>query len=474
MKAADAGSARGRGETKKVPRVVVVGFRLLVLGLCMWFSTMLAAAIRKGAHGGETMMDFGGPYYQAKCAVEHKDPYDPGTVLAEFAADGWKLPTGEERKATVARAVVTMAVYPPTALLVTAPMTAMRWPMARVVWVGLMDVLLVLAALLVWELAEGVPLLAGGMTGFMLANCVLLLLLGNPAGVVVPLCVIAAWCFVKQRFGLAGVALLAVALVVKPHDAGFVWLYFLLAGGSGRKRAVQTLGVAAVLGICAAAWMAPISPHWVQEWHNNLAAYAAHGGINDPGPTGMTDRGFGPIVSLQNTISIFWDDPRFYNALSYLVAGGLIVVWGLGVLRKRETRQGALLALAAISALTQLPVYHRTHDAKLMMLMIPACAVLWAGKGARRWMALGLTAAAIFVTADLPLILWAAVTSKIQVPVATLGGKLEMLAVDPAPMILLAAGGFFVWAYVRHEPEKRVLAEPMEAMRGAVAEGLPQ
>jgi hypothetical protein len=446
------------------PRAVVILFRLLVLGLCMWFSTMLAGSIRKGAHGGETMMDFGGPYYQAKCAVEHKDPYDPATVLAEFQADGWNLPRGEGRKATVARAVVTMAVYPPTALLMTAPLTAMKWPVARNAWVGLMDALLVVAGLAVWDLAEGAPLLAGGMTGFMLANCVLLLLLGNPAGVVVPLCVMAAWCFVKQRFGAAGVALLAVALVLKPHDAGFVWLYFLLAGGPGRKRALETLGVAAVLGICAAVWMAPISPHWMQEWHSNLAAYAAKGGINDPGPTGMTDRGFGPIVSLQNTISLFWDDPRIYNPLSYVIAGGMILAWGFAALRRRESREGTLLALAAISALTQLPVYHRTHDAKLMMLMIPACAMLWAAKGARRWVALGLTAAAIFVTSDLPLILWAAVTAKLQISAATLGGKLEMLALDPAPVILLAAAGFYLWTYWRHEP--RVEAENFQ--RGAV------
>ena len=34
---------------------------------------------------------------------------------------------------------------------------------------------------------------------------------------------------------------LAISLMLKPHDAGLVWLYFLLAGGIYRKRALQAL-----------------------------------------------------------------------------------------------------------------------------------------------------------------------------------------------------------------------------------------
>jgi len=64
-------------------------------------------------------------------------------------------------------------------------------------------------------------------------------------------------------------------LGIKPHDAGLVWLYFLLAGGIYLKRALQTLLVTAVLGLVTIAWVTPIAPHWMQELHSNLLAVSA-------------------------------------------------------------------------------------------------------------------------------------------------------------------------------------------------------
>jgi hypothetical protein len=122
----------------------------------------------------------------------------------------------------------------------------------------------------------------------------------------------------------------------------------------------------------------------------------------------------------------------------------------LAAFRKRPTAQASLLALAAISVLTQLPVYHRPYDARLLMLTIPACAMLWAGRGRVGRFALGLTWAAIIVTSDFPLMFQEAATSTLRVSTSTLAGKLTLLLLQPAPVILLATGCFYLWVYLRH------------------------
>ena len=423
--------------------------RIAVLLLCMGVSCVWAAAIRNSAGGGIKARDFGSVYYGARCVLHHVNPYDAKRALREFEAAGGEFPTSSPREEAAARITIAVQINLPTALLVLAPLALLPWPVAQVVWLGLIAGLLVVAALLMWNLAVEAPVFAGWMAGFMLLNCLGVLVVGNLAGVVVPLCAIAAWCFLRKRYELAGVVMLALCLVMKPHDSGFVWLYFVLAGGTGRKRAVQTLALAAVLGICAAIWIAPASPHWVQELHANVGGGLAPGGFNDPGPTGLTNRTLGSVISLQNAASVFSDNPRFYNPLSYLIGGGLILAWATAVLRKRSTPEAASLALATISVLSLLPVYHRPYDAKLLLLTVPACAMLWAGGGAKRWIALGLTTAAIFVTSDIPLIIWTVATSKVAASPSTLGGKLTMLALQPAPLVLLTAGCFYLWTYLR-------------------------
>ena len=450
---------------------VIKSKRILVLLLCVSFPYLKTSTDRSTTHGVISAMDFGVVYYGARCVMEHQDPYHPETALRELEADGGKFTAADTESGRLARKVVSRIIYPPTAFLAVAPLAMLRWPVALAVWMALMAGWLAIAAFLMWELAGGAPKIAGCLAGFMLLNCVLLMWFGNPAGIVTSLCVMAAWCFLKDRFAPAGVAMLTVALMIKPHDAGFVWLYFLLAGGVGRKRALQTLAATAVLGFGAAVWIAPVSPHWMGELRSNMAVLSARGGPVDPGPAGMIARGTVPNISLQSDLSVLKDDPHFYNAASYAFGGVLILIWAIAVLRKRFSKEGALFSLAAISVLTVLPVYHRTYDAKLLLLTIPACAMLWAGGGARRWWALGLTSAAIVVTSDIPLIFLSFITGNIAISPNTLGGKLTLLALQPAPLVLLAAGCFYLWVYIRYKPEMAGDGERVELAAKPVAAG---
>jgi hypothetical protein len=398
--------------------------------------------------------DFGGLYYQARCAAEHKDAYDPQTVLREFEADGEKLPASPPKIARSFRLIITTAVYPPTVLLLIDPLARLPWAFAVGIWLGAVAALLVLAALLVWDLAADAPAVAGCMASFLVLNCALLLLGGNAAGMVIPLCVIGAWCLLKERLVPGGVLALALALVVKPQVAGFVWLYFLLAGGRSRKRALQTLAVVGVLAAGSAIWIAPMSPHWPGELLRDVSIHQARGNTQDPGPTGTSEGMMVPHISLQRAVSIFRNDPGFYNPVSYAIGGGLMLIWCVAVVRKRATREGSLLALAAVSALTLLPVYHLAFDARLLLLTIPACAMLWGGKGPQRWVALVLTSAAIVATSDMAGIFAVIVTHGVPVSTATLMGKLADLLLEPAPVVLLATACFYLWVYIRYQPEE--------------------
>ncbi len=118
-----------------------------------------------------------------------------------------------------------------------------------------------LAAYLVWDLGEPyAPALCFYLICILLANCGMLYGGGNPAGLAVGLCVVGAWCFLRNRYVFAGVLAMAVSLTLKPHDVGLIWLYFILAGSISRKRALHTLVIATTITVLAIIWISQFSP----------------------------------------------------------------------------------------------------------------------------------------------------------------------------------------------------------------------
>jgi hypothetical protein len=243
---------------------------------------------------------------------------------------------------------------------------------------------------------------------------------------------------------------LAVSLALKPQDAGLVWLYFLLAGGVYRRRALQALAGTAAVSLPGVLWAWRVAPNWIAEWQGNLAAFAARGGVNDPGPLSGGAHGLGMLVNLQAAFSLVKDEAGFYNPASYLVCLPLVAIWIWVVLRSAATPRKAWVSLASIAALTMLPVYHHLYDAKLLLLAVPACAMLWAEGGALRWGAAAITGAGFLLTADMtwvampPLMGWLHGAHP-GIPVRLLAAAL----VVPAPAILLGVGGFYLWVYGR-------------------------
>ncbi len=418
--------------------------------LCILYGAFLCSRPSEG------LVDFKAVYYGAQCLLHHCDPYNPAEFINEFQAAGGSVPSGYNAyELRLFGNGAFVCINLPTALLLAVPLALLPWKLAYVVWMLLTASSLALAAWLMsrvaWRYSLALSLL---LVCTVLLNTQYLFVSGNLAGIAVSLCIVAAWCFVEEQLALVGVLCMAVSLALKPHDAGLVWLYFLLAGGAPRKRALQSLTVVAILAVPAVLWVSHVAPNWAQELHANLLAGAARGNINDPGPAAPV-RSPGSIVSMQSVISLIRDDPAFYNAISYILCGALLLAGAIKALRTRFTRENAWLALAAISALSMLPVYHRLYDAKLLLLMVPACAMLWTKGGRLKWSTTLLTAAIIVVNADIPSAVLLLIANSLHAQ-----GMLATLALRrPFALMLLASGIFYLWIYLKSD---RLLSDPVE------------
>jgi len=419
---------------------------LVCLLLCCGFSVVWGFSCARGVTG---WADFKSVYYGTKSLLQRHDPYINSELNSVYRADGGdRLPEGIQESP-----VLGPYINIPTTSIFVAPFALLPWETAHLLWTIVTADSLILAAFLMWNLgARHAPHLSLFLICFLLVNSEILFCGGNPAGIVISLCVVAVWCFLEERYVPAGILCLAVSLAIKPHDAGLVWLYFLLAGGVYRKRALQSLLVMAAFAGLTFLWVTPIAPHWIEELHSNLSATSAPGGINEPGPASFSGRKASMVIDLQAAVSVFRDDPRIYNPVSYLICGSLLLVWSVRTLWLRFSQAGAWIALAAVVPLTMLVTYHRPWDAKLLLLAIPACALLWAEGGLIRWVALLVTAAGIVSTADIPLVILSIFSSHLQVGTAGIPGQiLTLVLMQPVPLILLAMGIFYLWVYLRRD-----------------------
>jgi hypothetical protein len=356
--------------------------------------------------------------------------------------------------------------YFPTEFAVTIPFAIFPIGLAKVLWIAFTAGALILAAFLMWDLAAPyAPELAGGLVGLLLAYSEQVIFYGNPAGIAVALAVIAVWCFLRERLVSAGILCFAASLALKPHDTGLLWLFFLLAGGIYRKRALQTLAVTVAISLPATLWTTYLSPNWLGEMRSIWRGWSIHGAMYDPGTgaAAINVHGTCLIANLQSMFGVFRDDPHFYNWATYLIFVPMLLVWSVATLRKRLTADTAWLAIAAIAPLSMLPIYHRIYDAKIIMLAIPACALLWAEGGRIGRVALIITAAGCVLSGDLVWgIYFESLISAHLLPAVSPNPLLAASINIPLPLILLVMSGFNLWVYVRRSFQPVSSEEPAQ------------
>jgi hypothetical protein len=419
------------------------GLYLVLLGSLVF--VLMGTALEYTARA--PLADFRTVYFPARTLIEQKDPFKEAEVSRVYEAER------DSRSPDTAKnhQIATQNVYPPNTLFLVAPFALLPSKPAGTLWLILTFAIVIVASLLVWNLsAEYAPALSGALIGFLLANSELLAITGNVAGMAISLSAVAVWCFWRERFVFLGILCLAGGLVLKPHDTGLVWLYFLLAGGAQRKRAWQTLWATLVLSAPGFLWVWHVAPHWMREWGTNLAAYAAPGGVNDPSLLSSGGHGMDSIISLQSVFSVFRNDPHFYNRAAYLLCAPLLLIWMVLVLRRRSSPRSTWLALAVTAALTMLPVYHRQLDAALLLLAVPGCVLLWHKGGLIARFGLAIMVAALALTGVFCTALIDAFAGATNSQAAHWGAGLSVaLQVFPGPLILLTMAVFYLWVYAR-------------------------
>lgn len=418
------------------------GIYFLILGCALFLLSGLALTL---AAPGQ-FIDFKAIYYSGHCILSGHDPYHEDDMTQAYAAgEGSAFASPSMR---LPNESVTLFVYPPTALLVAVPFALLPIKAAIVFWQLLIGAGVLLSSFLMWNLAADYsPRLSAILIAVWMIGNTGLFLIGNIAGLVVCLCLIAAWCFLRQRFEWAGAVCLALCLVIKPHDVGLVWLYFLLAGASHSKNALRTLALAAVLSTVAFLWISHVAPHWVPELKANLANTSAPGGRSDPSPGGVSNSTNGMIVDLQAAISFFRDDPAFYNRCSYVISGLLVLGWLVVCFRLKPSVPRDLFALAAVSAITNLATYHRNYDARIVLLTVPACAFLWSQRKTRNYLGVAITFIVLLFTGDFTIAALLAFKRHIDLANAGWSDRLASVFVyRPLPFLLLLTSLVYLWA----------------------------
>jgi len=380
-------------------------------------------------------------YLAGRCLTQHCDPYNEAAMTRVYLAEGGERVAASSKGATT-HYLAAFHVYLPSAEPLFNLLALLPWRIAYALWTVLILALITIAAFLAWCMAQryapGPPFF---LAWLLLANSGLLIAGGNPAGIAVTLCILAVWCILEGRFIALGVACLAISLAIKPHDSGLIWLYLLLLGASQRKRAIQSLMVFGVWAIAATMWISTLSPHWISELRSNLALLSINGECADPaGPAAIS------MFNLQTVFAVFNGNSSFYNLATFAVCAVLILIWMFVTVRLPHSPRGIWLGLATITVLSILPIYHRSYDAKILLLTLPACALLWAEGGIIGWLALFLTGSGILLTSELT-----AVFQQMFSPASGAGSRaLYLFTARPAPLILFAESVFYLYVYVRY------------------------
>lgn len=410
---------------------------------------------------GSAWIDFRGLYCGTRTLIHGQNPYEQSNVAHEYLSEDGQRPRPAPWAPPDASRLqfqsLTLWVNLPSTFVVAAPFAVFSWGPAHILWMLLTGLVFILSILLIWHAgASHSPRVATLLACIIGLNCEPIFGGGNAAGIVVGFCGIAVWCFLQDRFAWIGVLCLALSLAVKPHDSGFVWLYFLLAGGVLRKRALQSAAITAVIGLASIMWVSHIAPDWLHEWNVNMVAISAPGGINEPGPSAVKDGSVYSLVDLQGAISIFRDDPHFYNTVSYVTCGMFLFVWAIRTLRTRFSLPGAWLALASVTAFTLLITYHRLWDAELVMLAIPACCLLWAKRDSVGKAAIPITLAALLSSGKISLVIFESTVNSF--PWSANGiveQAINAVLIRPASVTLLAMGIFYLCVYLRRIPARQ-------------------
>jgi len=338
------------------------------LVLCV--SGLLAFCVAAGFYGAfRSSIDLVNIYAGARCMFHGCNPYDTTQLEQQYLQAGGRadeLAPWEDE----------VPMYPPSSFLALFPLTLLRFPEARVLWFLLNGFLFVTSAGMILSMCpRSYRWLSTILISLLVVSIGLPLALGNPAIFAISLLIIGSYLFFRGRFLPLGAFLLMLSLAAKPQIGGLIVVYLLVRGIHRRYAEVAMAGALALLltaGLILS--LHPRSTDWISTLSSDISASMEPGGINDPEPANIHAI---TLINLQAIASVFFPDAREYNAVAYAVFLTLLAVLIAAVLRTNACQEITFLSIGALSVLSLMPAYHRIPDARLLLISVPAVAIVY-------------------------------------------------------------------------------------------------
>jgi hypothetical protein len=313
--------------------------------------------------------DFIPVYTGARCLLHGCNPYNTSQLEQQYYQSGGRA--GE-----YTAWIYEVPIYPPSAFLALLPLALLRFRAAQLLWFLMNGCLFVTSSLLILSVCpRHRRWIATILVSLILVAGEPSLALGNPAIFAISLFAIGVYLFLRNRFLPLGSFLLTLSLAAKPQISALIVLALLLRRHQ-RRYAVAIL--AGALGILMSAGlilkMHPASADWVTDLHTNISTSLEPGHANDFRPTNQQATNF---VNLQTAASVFLTEAWEYNAVAYSVFLVLLVVWINAAVRTKAGPEVTYLLLAALAVLSLIPVYHRCTDTGLLLVTVPAVAIVY-------------------------------------------------------------------------------------------------
>jgi hypothetical protein len=318
-----------------------------------------------------TAIDYIPVYTGARCLLNGCNPYDIPQLDQQYYEAGGRL----AEKPLWNR---TPPVYPPSTFLTLFPLALLPFPVARAVWFLLNGCLYVLSAGIISSMCpRSHRWVAAILVSVILATSGIFLALGNPGLFSISLLIISSYLFLKGRYLPLAALLLMLSLTAKPQMVGLIVLYLLVKRIHWRYVVIAMAGALAILlsaGLILKAH--PRSAEWPSALHANLIAVESTSGVNDPTPNSEPEHGT-TLINLQAITAVFFPVAWEYNDAAYAIFLVLLAVLITANLRTNASPDINLLTLGALTALTLMPVYHRSFDIRLLLFTIPAVMVVF-------------------------------------------------------------------------------------------------
>ncbi len=338
---------------------------ILALAAC-W---LLVAGCRQALRSS---IDFIPVYTGARCLLKGCNPYDTAQLDTQYYQSGGLAKDPR-------RWVRTPPVYPPSTLLVFSPLALLRFPVASMFFSAISGLLLIACVVsvrsMVPQSSRWLVTILGSCYLFSLSTVVHIVGAGQSAGVVISLLILGTLLYLHGRYIPLATILLALSLSLKPQLGIMIVLYLVFKRIYWRQAALAIAGsiILLVIGGCILQ-SRPVSAHWISDMSAQIIESQKPGLTNDPRPTNPGATGF---ANLQAVSSVFIADPITYNAVGYVIFLAAMALWVAAAIRRGSGQADHWLALAALSAISLLPIYHRDYDTRLLIIALPAVAIIF-------------------------------------------------------------------------------------------------